>query len=99
MLLALALVHTQPVRASITDCVVDQRFWVLVPSVRAMMTLSRSGAGAGALNGATGESVCQAICNPTVTLVLPIGVMASIFALSAVQSSDSGIIVVGQVEG
>src|SRR5215813_13573995 len=96
MLSVLALVHTFSVRASITDCVDDQRFCVLSPSVRAMMTLSRSGSGAGALNGTTGESDCQAICNPTVTLVLPVGVMASILALSAVQSVDSGIIAVGQ---
>src|SRR6478672_12634197 len=96
MLSALALVHTLSVRASITDCVDDQRFWVLSPSVSAMITLSRSGEAAGALNGETGESDCQASCNPMVTLVLPVGVMASIFELSAVQSVDRGIIAVGQ---
>src|SRR5215470_8966940 len=96
MLSALALVHTLLVRSSITDWVDDQRFCVLSPSVSAMMTLSRSGAGAGALNGATGESDCQASCIPMVTLVLPVGVMASIFELSAVQSVDSCINEVGQ---
>src|ERR687887_383793 len=98
MLSALALVHTLPVRASITDWVDDQRFCVLSPSVSAIMTLSRSGSGAGAVNGATGESDCQASCSPIVTLVLPVGVMASILELSAVQSYDSGIIAVGQAE-
>ena len=73
-----------------------QRFCVLSPSVSRMITLSRSGAAAGALNGATGDSVCHAICIPIVTLVLPVGVIASILALSAVQSVDSGIIAVGQ---
>src|SRR5439155_15600838 len=96
MLSALALVHTLSVRASITDCVDDHRFWVLSPSVSRMTTLSRSGEGAGASNGATGDSVCQASCSPIVTLVLPIGVMASIFELSAVQLVDIGIIDVGQ---
>ena len=62
-------------------CVDVQRFWVLSPSVSRMMTLSRSGDGAGALNGATGDSVCQAICMPIVTLVLPVGVIASILAV------------------
>src|SRR5215470_9164550 len=99
MLSALALVHTLAVRASITDCVVDQRFWVLVPSVSAMMTLSRSASGAGALYGAAGEIVCQAIWIPMVTFVLPVGVMASTLLLSAVQSYDSGIMAVGQAEG
>src|SRR5262245_28404022 len=98
MLSALALVHTLSVRASINDCVDHQRFWVLSPSVSRMMTLSRSGEGAGALNGATGESDCQANCNPMVTLVLPFGVMASIFELRAVRSVDSGIIDVGHFE-
>src|SRR5206468_9690815 len=98
ILSALALVHTLLVRSSITDCVDDQRFWVLSPSVSMMMTLSRSGSGAGALNGATGDSDCQAICSPMVTLVLPVGVIASILELSAVQSVDSGIIAVGQAE-
>src|SRR3954447_24968468 len=98
MLSAFALVHTLSVRSSIMDWVGDQRFWVLSPSVSRMMTLSRSGEGAGAVNGATGEIDCQANCSPIVTLVLPIGVMASIFALSAVQSVDSGIIGVGQFE-
>src|SRR6266702_3412748 len=96
MLSVLASVHTLSVRASITDRVDDQRFWVLSPSVSRMMTLSRSGDVAGALNGATGETDCQPICNPMVTLVLPVGVMASILELSAVQSVDSGIIGVGQ---
>src|ERR1700704_2724273 len=96
MLSALSLVHTLSVRASITDWVDDQRFWVLSPSVSAMMTLSRSGDVAGALSGATGESDCQAICSPMVTLVLPVGVMASILELSAVQLVDRGIMAAGQ---
>ena len=50
------------------------------------MTLSRSCAGAGALNGATGESIWKPQARPMVTLVLPVGVMASILAFSAVQS-------------
>src|SRR5262245_35954849 len=98
MLSALALVQTFSVRASITDWLVDQRFWVFCPSVSRMTTLSRSGAAAGALNGSSAESVCQAICIPMVTLVLPVGVIASILALSAVQSDDSGIIAAGQAE-
>src|SRR5262245_31607386 len=98
MLSALALVQTFSVRASITDCVEDHRFCVFCPSVSRMTTLSRSGAAAGALNGSTGESVCQPICMPMVTLVLPLGVIASILALSAVQSVDSGIIAVGQAD-
>src|SRR5215510_8557967 len=99
MLSALALVHTLSVRSSITDWLDDHRFWVLSPSVSRMMTLSRSGAGVGAVKGATGETDCQAICSPIVTLVLPTGVMASIFELRAVQSVDSGIIDVGQFWG
>src|SRR5262245_18317714 len=52
ILSALALVQTFSVRESIEDSVDDQRFCVLSPSVSTMMTLSRSGAAAGALNGA-----------------------------------------------
>src|SRR3954454_18175058 len=96
MLSALALVQTFSVRASIVEAVDDQRFSVLVPSVRMMMTLSRSGAAAGAVNGATGERVCQANCMPIVTLVLPVGVIRSTWLLSEVQSLDSVIIAVGQ---
>ena len=61
-----------------------------------MRTFSRSGEAAGALNGATGDSVCHAICIPMVTLVLPAGVIASILLLSAVQSEDSVIMDAGQ---
>jgi len=83
---ALALSQTFSVRASIDDCDDDQRFCVFWPSVSRMTTLSRSGAGAGALNGATGDNVCHAICRPMVTLVLPVGIIASTLLLSAVQS-------------
>src|SRR5262245_22818065 len=76
--------------ASITDWVDDQRFCVFSPSVGRMMTLLRSGAGA--LNGGTGETVCQAICMPMVTLMFPLGAIASIIELSVVQSLDSVII-------
>ena len=55
MLAALMLSQTLLVRASIVDSVELQRFCVLVPSVRITMTLSRSVAKAGALNGATGQ--------------------------------------------
>src|SRR5690242_18581342 len=96
MLAALAFSQTFCVRASIDEVVEVHRFCVLRPSVRRMITLSKSGAVAGALNGAAGVSVCHAICMPMVTLVLPVGVMASILALSAVQSVDSAIIAVGQ---
>ena len=78
--------HTFEVRASITDSVELQRFCVLVPSVRITITLSRSGAGAGALKGATGESNWKPQAMPMVTLVLPVGVIASTLLLSAVQS-------------
>src|SRR4051812_49244106 len=96
MLAALMLSQTLEVRASITDSVELQRFWVLVPSVRITITLSRSGAAAGALNGSTGEMSWKPRDRPMVTLVLPVGVMASILLLSAVQLLDSGIIAVGQ---
>src|SRR5688572_7039795 len=96
MLAARALSQTFCVRESIDEVLELQRFWVFWPSVRRMITLSRSGATAGALNGAAGVIVCHAICMPMVTLVLPVGVMASILALSAVQSVDSVIIGVGQ---
>src|SRR6185437_3453035 len=93
---ALMLSQTFCVRASITDSVELQRFWVLVPSVRITITLSRSGAAAGALNGSSGEISWKPSASPTVTLVLPVGVMASILLFSAVQLVDSGIIAVGQ---
>src|SRR5690349_14989210 len=96
MLAALMLSQTFCVRASIVDSVELQRFWVLVPSVRMTMTLSRSSAGAGALNGSTGEINWKPQARPMVTLVLPAGVMASTLEFSAVQSSLSGIIAAGQ---
>src|SRR5437660_11677536 len=96
MLAALMLSQTFCVRASITDSVELQRFWVLVPSVRITITLSRSGAGAGALNGSTGDSSWKPQARPMVTLVLPVGVIASILEFSAVQSEPSGIIGTGQ---
>src|SRR3954470_21634746 len=98
MLAALMLSQAFWVRASIADSVELQRFWVFWPSVRITMTLSRSGAGGGAWNGSFGDSSWKPMARPMVTLVLPVGVMASILELSAVQSSLSGIIEVGQAE-
>jgi hypothetical protein len=68
------------VRASIEVADEVQRFWVFSPSVISTITLSRSGAGAGALNGSFGDSSWKAQERPMVTLVLPLGVMASILA-------------------
>src|SRR3954451_14301616 len=96
MFAALTLSQTLLVRASMDDCDEDQRFCVLSPSVKMMSTLSRSLAKAGALNGATGIRSWKPQAMPMVTLVLPVGVIASTLALSAVQSSDSGIIGTGQ---
>src|SRR4051794_17040310 len=96
MLAALTLSQALLVRASITEAVELQRFWVFSPSVIRMMTLSRSVAAAGALNGATGDINWKAQARPMVTLVLPVGFIWSILAFSAVQSSESGIIDVGQ---
>src|SRR5437764_1481208 len=45
MLAAFTLVQAAVVRASIVAWLVDQRFWVLSPSVSRMITLSRSGLG------------------------------------------------------
>src|SRR5262245_41530760 len=95
MLAALTLSQAFCVRASIEDELDDQRFWVFSPSVISTMTLSRSGAAAGALNGSFGDSSWKPHARPMVTLVLPDGVMASILALSAVQSSVKDIIAAG----
>jgi hypothetical protein len=62
------------------------------------MTFSRSYAGAGAFSGALLASVCQPQARPMVMFVLPVGLMASILALSASQSSVSGSISVGQAD-
>src|SRR6478735_10172318 len=97
MLAALMLSQALLVRASITDSVELQRFWVFWPSVRMMMTLSRSAAGGGALNGATGEIIWNPQARPMVTLVLPVGVIWSILEFNAVQSDESGIAAVGQL--
>src|SRR5262245_55336234 len=96
MLAALTLSQAFCVRASIELADAVQRFWVFSPSVISTITLSRSAAGAGALNGSFGDSSWKAQERPMVTLVLPVGVIASILACSAVQSSVSGIIDVGQ---
>src|SRR5262245_37602886 len=92
MLAALTLSQAFCVRASIDVADEVQRFWVFSPSVISTITLSRSVAGAGALNGSFGDSSWKPHDNPMVTLVLPAGVISSIRALSAVQSSLSGII-------
>src|SRR5688572_1906078 len=92
MLAALTLSQAFCVRASIADALEVQRFWVFSPSVIRTMTLSKSVAGAGALNGSFGDSNWKPQDSPMVTLVLPAGVIASIRALSAVQSSLSCII-------
>src|SRR5882757_4792221 len=97
MLSALALAQTFSVGAAIGDAHDDQRFSVFVPSVNTIRTLSRSGEAAGALNGATGDSVCHASCMPIVTLVLPVGVISSTLLLSVVQSVDSVIMEAGQL--
>src|SRR5262245_10016894 len=68
---------------------------VLSPSVRMMITLSRSVAGAAASeSGAFCVSACQPQTRPMVTFVLPFGLIRSTLAFKAVQSYDSGIKVV-----
>src|SRR5687768_14844688 len=97
MLAALTLSQAFCVRASIAEALELQRFWVFSPSVIRMMTLSRSVAGGGALNGSTGDSSWKPQARPMVTLVLPAGLIWSILAFSAVQSKDNGIIAAGQL--
>src|SRR5689334_16016966 len=88
----LMLLHRAVARASIDEPLVLQRFWVFWPSVRRMITLSRSDAGADPSgNGMLGVSACQPHTRPTVMLVLPAAVMPSILVLSASQLVLSGI--------
>src|SRR5262245_47144603 len=86
MLAALMLLQIVEVRESIELALEVQRFCVLRPSVSTIITLSRSGAVAGALNRPVGASVSQPQASPMVIFVLPVGVIESILALSALQS-------------
>src|SRR4051812_50204835 len=79
MLAALTLSQALLVRASIVEAVELQRFCVFSPSVINTMTLSRSGAGGGALNGSTGEINWKPQARPMVTLVLPAGGIWGVF--------------------
>ena len=93
MLAFLVLVQAIVVRASIVFLFDDQRFWVLSPSVSRMMTLSRSGPGDGALNGATGDSVFVLLdsigfSSVTVTLVDPAGTTLSSVTLTGTTDRD-----------
>ena len=85
-------------RALIDDCAGRPAVLGIVAVGHQDDDLVEIGRGAGALNGATGDSVCQASCSPMVTLVLPAGVIASTLLLSAVQSVDSVIMAVGQAD-
>src|SRR5687767_13602979 len=97
MFAALMLEQTSAARESIVDELVTFVLFelfhasVLRPSVRMMMTLSRSGLGAAAsLNGRAAVNACHAQTRPIVTLVLPLGLIWSTLVLSAVQSLVSG---------
>src|SRR5215471_20912829 len=96
---AFALAQVSAIRASMSLCVLVQRFCVLRPSVSRMMIflvgMPSLVSIAGALSGAAFDIDCQAHCSPTVWLVLPFGNIASTLLLSAVQSyvigsNDSG---------
>src|SRR5689334_6489514 len=74
---ALTLLHAVAVRVSMEFWVVVQRFCVLSPSVRRIITWSVSAGTAGALYGLPPVSTCQALARPIVIFVLPTGVMSS----------------------
>src|SRR6478672_1026464 len=99
MLAFLALVQASAVRGSICESLDDQRFCVLVPSVRSTTTLSRSGDGSAACdNGRFGVSECQPHSSPIVTLVLPDAAIASILLLRLVKPVLSSTSVSGIIE-
>src|SRR5688572_7620381 len=96
MLSFLALVQASAVRGSICESLDDQRFCVLVPSVKSTTTLSRSGEGSAACeSGRFGVSECQPQARPIVTLVLPDACIESILLLRLVKPVSSSTSVSG----
>src|SRR5262249_32188864 len=87
-------------RASICEALLYQRSCVFKPSDSRMMILVvviPSFTMAGGLSGTPSVSDIQPQARPIAWLVLPLGLMASILLLSAVQSYVCGSIWVGQM--
>ena len=81
MLAALALLQTFCVRESIEDVLERPAVLRVLAVGQQDDDLVEVGRRRGRVERRRGDSVCQAICIPMVTLVLPVGVMASILAL------------------
>src|SRR3954468_22212056 len=86
MFAALILLQRIFCRASIEAWSVYQRFCVFRPSVSRMMICCTSGSLTGAFSGCPFDNACHAQASPIAWLVLPLGVIWSTFALSALQS-------------
>src|SRR5262245_58746080 len=92
---ALMLEQAAAVRASICGCAEVNRFCVFMPSVSRTSACWVLGGKAGALSGRPEVSACHPQASPIVWLVLPVAIIESILALSALQLLLSGMIDTG----